>query len=94
MIEKVVELFSSAELTEHYMSQVISSWPYSCEHNFTNNALNRVAYLGQAACCIYAGIPSSITMEAWAEVPKQCQDIACQIAERLIVSWLKTHCNA
>lgn len=94
MIDRVIELFSSADLTTQHMSMVIEKWPFSCEHNFTNNSLNRIAYLGQAACCIYAGIPSTVTMEAWSSVPEDKQKQACDIAESLIVSWLKTHNHA
>lgn len=37
---------------------VISEWKYSCEQNLTNAALNRIAWLGQAAMCQATGVPS------------------------------------
>jgi len=37
---------------------VISEWKHSCEHYLTNNAMNRIAYLGQAAACYAHGLPS------------------------------------
>ena len=84
MIDKVVELFSDSELTREYMNRVLNEWLYSCEHNLTNVALNRVAYLGQAACCIYAGIPSTVTMEAWSLVSEDNRKKADQLAEEII----------
>ncbi len=53
-IEKVLEMFNSEELTKECMNRVTSEWVFSCEHNLTNEALNKIAYIGQAACCIYA----------------------------------------
>lgn len=38
---------------------VISEWKNSCEHYLTNEKMNRIAWLGQAAVCIDSGIPSS-----------------------------------
>jgi len=84
LIDKVVELFTDKALTKKYMEKVITDWPYSCEHNLTNDALNKIAYLGQAACCIYAGVTSSITMEAWHKVPKENRDIADAIAKEIV----------
>lgn len=84
---KVVELFTSASKTKKYMERVITEWPYSCEHNLTNESMNRVAYLGQSACCLYANIPSTITMEAWSEVPEENRKVANEIAERTIKKW-------
>lgn len=40
------------------LNRVITEWKYSCEHYLTNTAMNRIAWLGQAAMCIDAGIPS------------------------------------
>jgi len=87
MIKKVVEMFSSKVLTELYMTRVIEEWFYSCEQNLTNPSMNRVAYLGQAACCLYAGCTSSITMEAWHLVSKENRDIADNIAMNVINKW-------
>ena len=61
-IQKVLEMFNSESLTKEYMNLVIEKWIYSCEHNLSNESMNKIAYLGQAACCLYANIPSTITM--------------------------------
>jgi len=45
--------FSSA------LQRVITEWPTSCEHYLTNENMNRIAWLGQAAMCIDSGVPSS-----------------------------------
>lgn len=37
---------------------VLSEWKYSCEHYLTNKAMNRIAWLGQAALCYAKNIPA------------------------------------
>jgi len=37
---------------------VINEWKHSCEHYLTNFAMNRIAWIGQAAMCYATGIPS------------------------------------
>jgi hypothetical protein len=38
---------------------VITEWKHSCEHYLTNVAMNRIAWLGQAAVCYAHGIPNT-----------------------------------
>lgn len=40
------------------LEKIITEWKYSCEHYLTNKAMNRIAWLGQAALCYAKGIPS------------------------------------
>lgn len=88
--KKVIELFEDSKKTEIFMRKVISEWIYSCEHNLTNISMNRVAWLGQSACCIYAKIPYSVTMENWRHVSEEKRNKACEIAERLIKEFEET----
>lgn len=85
--KKVVEMFNSPEKTKHYMMKVINDWKYSCEHNLTNDSLNKIAYLGQGACCLYAGIPNSITMESWSLLTKEVQNESDRIAKEVLTIW-------
>ena len=45
-------------LFESCMERVITEWKNSCEHYLTNERMNRIAWMGQTAVCIHAGIPS------------------------------------
>jgi len=92
-IKKSVKLLSSKELTAQYMSSVVENWQFSCEHNLTNTSLNRIAWLGQAACCFYEKIPSTITMEAWSFLTKEQQSDADLIAYALIQKWISNNKN-
>ena len=40
------------------MARVITEWKNSCEHYLTNDKMNRIAWMGQAAMCIATGVPS------------------------------------
>ena len=88
LIKSVIEMFSSEELTRTNMYRV-QEWQYSCEHNLTNISLNRIAYIGQAACCIYASVPSTVTMEAWSLLSKDIQTRSDLIAEEFLNYWLE-----
>lgn len=88
LIKSVIEMFSSEELTRTNMYRV-QEWQYSCEHNLTNISLNRIAYIGQSACCIYASVPSTVTMEAWSLLSKDIQTRSDLIAEEFLNYWLE-----
>jgi AraC-like DNA-binding protein len=56
--ERYRQLLTDLPTFEFAMARVISEWPTSCEHYLTNERMNRIAWLGQAALCIHHGIPS------------------------------------
>lgn len=41
------------------MAGVLRDWPNSTEHNLTNDRMNRIAWLGQAAMCWETGVPAA-----------------------------------
>jgi hypothetical protein len=49
---------SDNDLFAKGLEGVISDWKNSCEHYLTNKAMNRIAWLGQAAMCYSTGVPS------------------------------------
>lgn len=90
---KVLELFNNPKATKEFMLRVINEWKYSCEHNLTNDSLNKIAYIGQGACCLYAGIPNSITMESWSLLSKDVQKRSDEIAKEVISIWESNNKN-
>lgn len=87
MLLKAVEMFNDKKLTEQNMFFVIENWKYSCEHNLTNESLNKIAYIGQSACCVYAKIPNTITMEAWSLLTDEVKKRSDSIALKSIKKW-------
>lgn len=87
-IEGAVKMFNSKNLTRQYM-QLVIDWKYSCEQNFTNPSINKIAYIGQGACCLYGNIPNTITMEAWNLLERDVQCRSNKIAEEVLRKWIK-----
>jgi hypothetical protein len=52
------ELLRDLPAFEAALQRVIAEWRFSCEHYLSNQNMNRIAWLGQAALCIAKGIPS------------------------------------
>lgn len=48
----------NTDLFGEILEKVISEWKNSCEHYLTNENMNRIAWLGQAAMCYHSKIPS------------------------------------
>lgn len=56
--ERYREFLSNLSRFRAALGVVTTEWRYSCEHNLTNERMNRIAWLGQAAVCQALGIPS------------------------------------
>jgi len=66
---------------------VINDWKNSCEHYLTNFAMNRIAWVGQAAMCYAAGVPSKFC-SGYNLLTEEQQDAANQVALEVINEWL------
>jgi ParB-like chromosome segregation protein Spo0J len=67
---------------------VFERWPNSCEHYLTNTAMNRIAWLGQAAMCVARGVPSQFC-SGFNLLTIEQQDAANQTALTALNRWLK-----
>lgn len=72
------------------LDRVIAEWKYSCEHYLTNEAMNRIAWLGQASLCITYGIPSCYRT-GYFLLTKDEQMIADELALAYLNKWLKAN---
>lgn len=66
---------------------VITTWKNSCEHYLTNPAMNRIAWMGQAAMCLMTGIPSKYC-SGFNLLTEDEQNIANQLALESINEWM------
>jgi hypothetical protein len=82
-----IEFISNTELFGEFMLRVVKTWKYSCEQNLSDVHMNRVAWIGQAACCLAFGCPEYITRSAWATVTQAVRDKADAKAEAAIKLW-------
>jgi len=92
-IREVKKLFKSEYRTIKAMLSVIKKWKFATEHNLTNKSINRIAWLGQAACCFRIGAPDFITKKAWWELPKEIRNRADRNANDLIDQYEKETSN-
>ena len=87
LITKVIYFFTQRFLIRKYMEFVIENFKCSCEHNFTNPSMNKVAWLGQAAVAVWGKIPEDLTRIGWNFLDEDTQLNANQIAEEYIKGW-------
>lgn len=73
---------------EKALDGVISEWVFSCEHYLTNSAMNRIAWLGQAAACYEMGIPSEYR-GGFTYLTEEQQDAANKVALKYLNKWLE-----
>lgn len=69
------------------LSGVISNWKNSCEHYLTNKAMNRIAWLGQAAMCYSTKIPSKYC-SGFNRLTEEQQNRANEIALEYLNIWM------
>lgn len=69
------------------LGRVVTLWPNSCEHYLTNVAMNRLAWLGQAAACLEMRIPSVYRGGFFLLTPEQQQE-ANETAHLALNLWL------
>lgn len=76
---------------EGALQVITTEWRYSCEHNLTNTTMNRIAYLGQAACALLYNVPSSVSMGGYNLLTSDEQKAADAMAEKYLNLWLERH---
>jgi ParB-like chromosome segregation protein Spo0J len=69
------------------LEAVVTTWKISCEHYLTNSAMNRIAWLGQAAACHEMGIPSTFRGGFYLMTEDQ-QNAANEMALKYLNKWL------
>jgi ParB-like chromosome segregation protein Spo0J len=84
------EYLSNEERFREGLNGVVSEWIHSCEHYLTNKAMNRIAWLGQAAMCYSTGIPSKYCAGFNLLSPEQ-QDKANLIALDALNYWMQKY---
>lgn len=81
------EFLSDLDAFRQGLEHVTTHWKHSCEHYLTNGAMNRIAWLGQAACCHMRGLPSTYR-SGYFLLTEQQQDAANNLAFEYLNKWL------
>ena len=72
------------------LNRVKKEWPLSCEQFLSNESINRIAWLGQAAMCIDTGIPRKYRA-GFMLLSVQEQEAANRTAQECLAEWLEDH---
>jgi len=75
---------------ESALNRLIKEWKHSCEHYLTNEKMNRIAWLGQAAMCIESNIPSCFR-SGYFLLDQQQRIAADELALKYLNIWLKNN---
>jgi len=72
------------------LNRVKKEWPLSCEQFLSNESINRIAWLGQAAMCIDTGVPRKYRA-GFMLLSAQEQEAANRTAQECLAEWLEDH---
>lgn len=84
------ELLSDPERFEAALAGVVSEWKHSCEHYLTNERMNRIAWLGQAALAYALHVPACCR-GGFRKLTDEQQQAANELALKYLNQWLEAH---
>lgn len=84
------ELFRDIPEFIRIMRIIIKEWENSCEHNLTNERMNRIAWMGQASLCYKYRIPARYR-GAYHLLTSEQQHKADEAALIVINEWMESH---
>lgn len=87
-VQEAARILGTPDICRLAMEKVINEWEKATEFNLSNAEINRKAWLGQAACCCYAGIHEDETREAWGLMTEEQRVEANRIAATIIKKWV------
>lgn len=90
-LELYASLLRDLPSFEAALQTITTEWVHSCEHNLTNEALNRVAWLGQASCALVFNVPHNICMSGYNLLSLEEQKAADAMAQKYLDLWLEKH---
>jgi hypothetical protein len=86
-LKQAVEFTGNADLYGAWMLKVIEAFPRACEHNLTDQSLNKQAWIGHAACALAYNLPEYIVRKAWALLSDDQRNTANARADEAISRW-------
>jgi ParB-like chromosome segregation protein Spo0J len=88
--QEYYNVLSNPDLFWNILISIINEWKNSCEHYLTNKAMNRIAWLWQAAVCYHTWVPSKYCTW-WNLLNKEQQDNANKVALKYLNIWMKNY---
>lgn len=84
---------SNVDFFARAMYDVSIMWPVTMEDKLTNTSLNRVAFIGQAACCYAKGFRCGEVKAAWKDLDAEYKLRANEEARKVIRLWEMKYTN-
>lgn len=91
--QEYYNVLSDTGLFASILEKVLVEWKNSCEHYLTNKAMNRIAWLGQAAVCYHTWVPSKYCT-GWNLLNQEQQDAANNTALGYLNKWMRNYWRA
>lgn len=91
MLEQAIAFTADHKLYGAHMMAVANEWPVSCENALTDEALNKRAWIGHAACAHALACPEDITRKAWGYLTDEQRLLANKAATRAIRYWSRNY---
>lgn len=88
-LELYASLLKDLPKFEAALQVIIRDWKHSCEHNLSNEAMNRVAWLGQASCALVYQVPHNVSMGGYNLLSSNEQKLADAMAQKYLDLWLE-----
>lgn len=82
------DFLSSPQRFKDSIAVVFRDWQFSCEHWLSNEQINRVAWIGQAAMCAATSVPACFR-GGFAMLSTQAMRVANNVAATALRGWLK-----
>ena len=82
------DFLSNTKWLSETLEKIIMEWKYSCEQYLTNKAMNRIAWLGQAAACYSTGMPAECR-GGFSLMDPEDQIAANELALKYLNKWLQ-----
>lgn len=86
-MEQAAQILRTPAVFLDAAQKMLRNWPNAAEHNLTDMAQNRRAWVGQATCCHRAGITEQATRLAWWTLSAIEQYRANLTADRAVAEW-------
>lgn len=90
-LQLYAELLRDIPKFEAALKVIVLEWKYSCEHNLSNESMNRVAYLGQASCALVYKVPHNVCMGGYNLLSEQEKIAADAMAQRYLELWISNY---
>jgi hypothetical protein len=90
-VQLAIHLLSNCMNLHKFMKEVTFRWKVATETVFTDKKRNKKSWLGQAACCLFAGVKEDETREAWGFLTDEQRIKANATADEIIKEWVENY---